>query len=382
VVARFTETFDGGADLAAFTTGGVWTVSGSLTYTTVNKIHGTSALQTPNTNASNYAHLQLGANPTVHSTQGYWRCVSTTMTGLNETSLVRLAQAGTTTAIVQLKLLGNGKIGLGAGGAAATVFSTGAVTVGDPFRVILQHDDSNAAANLVKALIFYVGNLNGTTPDETIQLPTFAAPATAFGRWMLTNVGTSSGTTLRQVVLDTFQIEDGVVTMLPYGTLSLGNAAETDAAQALALTKALGLGAAGGANIAQQLAYAKTLPLAAAGTTETAKALTFTKQLLLGVPTDLSTAPPLALLKALGLSVATGTDAARTVTSGKLLTLGRAQETGTAWPVEMGVPAVDYTPARAPIASTRAGDRTAATRSSSYTAVTRTVGASASTREG
>lgn len=173
--------------------------------------------------------------------------------------------------------------------------------------------------------------------------------------------------------------------LIPAGsavTLNLGNATETDAAQAVTLSKVSALGAAPVLNTAQQLALTKTLQLGAAGGTHVAQQMAFTKQLLLGVPTDLSTAPPLALLKALGLSVATETDAARTLTSSKLLTLGRAQEADTARPVDTGVPAVNYTPARTPTASTRAGDRTAATRSVRYTAVTRTVGGSASTREG
>lgn len=172
------------------------------------------------------------------------------------------------------------------------------------------------------------------------------------------------------------------VRITSYVPLALGNGTETDTAQALALLKSLNLGVAGGSATVPPVALSKALQLGVAGATEVAQALSFAKTMTLGVPTDVSTAPPLALLKALGLGRATETDVARTLTSSKLLTLGRTQETDTALPVAMGVPAVDYTPARTPIASTRAGERTAGTRSVRYTAVTRTVGGSASTREG
>lgn len=215
MVARLFDAFDGVADGTSFVTAGGVTVTGTLTYSATHVCNGTSAMLTPNTNASNYARRELGANPTKHTTQTYWKIVSHNMSGSGqESTLMRLAQNGSNNQNVHLKFNGLNQITLNSADNTTIVASSLTFTPGDKIRIVLQYNDDAGTTATVNALIYTGGNLEGTTPNETITL-TNTPVAAAFGRWMFGNVGTSSGATIRQVALDSFQVEDGIVNMVP-----------------------------------------------------------------------------------------------------------------------------------------------------------------------
>lgn len=115
-------------------------------------------------------------------------------------------------------------------------------------------------------------------------------------------------------------------------TISVGQALETDTAQAIARLKAKTLGQATETDTAQAITRRKTLGIGQAVETDLAQAVTHAKTKLLGQATETDIAQAIAHAKTKALAQATETDLAQTITvsGNKIIAVGQVTETDTA----------------------------------------------------
>ncbi len=116
-------------------------------------------------------------------------------------------------------------------------------------------------------------------------------------------------------------------------TVNVGQATETDTAQAVSIERTYSVAQATETDTAQAIAVRRLISVGQATETDTAQAVTFRKELTAGIATETDTAQPVTISRLIATGQATETDSALAVTIGSTATnvaVGQATETDTA----------------------------------------------------